>query len=65
MLKKVEINLHLDLKAEYIEKNAISSLSIKLVATAKHNRKMSFCLRTKKSFLSLLGNKQNFKFGGV
>ena len=55
----------MDLKAEYTEKNAISSLSIKLVATAKQNRKMSFCLRTNKSFFFLLGDKQNFKFGGV
>ena len=65
ILEKVEINLDLDLKAEYTEKNAISSLSIKLVATAKQNRKMSFCLRTNKSFFSLLGDKKNFKFGGV
>ena len=55
----------MDLEAEYTEKNAISSLSIKLVATAKQNRKMSFRLRTNKSFLSLLGDKQNLNFGGV
>ena len=63
MLEKVEINPDLDLKAEYTEKNAISSLSIKLVATAKQNRKMSFCLRTNKSLFSLLGDKQNLSLG--
>ena len=35
----------------------------KVVATAKQNRKMSFCLRTNKSFFSLLGDKQNLSLG--
>ena len=55
-------NLHLDLKLD-IQKRCNSSLSIKLVATAKQYRKMSFCLRTNKSFSSLLGDKQNLSLG--
>ena len=55
----------MNLEAEYIEKNAISRLSIKLVPTAKQNREMSFCLRTNKSFFYLLWDKKNFNFGGV
>ena len=63
ILEKVESNLDLDFKAEYTEKSAISSLSIKLVATAIQNRKMSFCLRTNKSFFSLLGTSKILSLG--
>ena len=34
-----------------------------MVATEKQNRKMSFCLRTNKSFFSLLGDKQKLSLG--
>ena len=34
-----------------------------MVETAEQYRKMSFCLRTNKSFFSLLGDKQNLSLG--
>ena len=63
MPEKVEINLDLNLKAEYTEKNAISSLSIKLVATEKQNRKMSFCLRTTNLSFLCLGTSKILSLG--
>ena len=51
VLEKVDINLDLDLEAEYTEKNAISRLSIKLVATAKTKQKNVLLFEDKQIFL--------------
>ena len=51
MLEKVKINLDLNLKAEYTEKNTISCISIKLVATAKTEQKNVLLFEDKQIFL--------------
>ena len=58
----METKLYLDLKLD-IQKRCNSYISIKLVETAEQYRKMSFCLRTNKSFSYFLGDKQDLSLG--
>ena len=51
----------MDLKLDIQETNAILVFQLNWLQLQK--RKMSFCLRTNKSFLSLLGDKQNLSLG--
>ena len=59
----METNLHLDLKLNIQEKNAILIFQLNWMELQKQNRKMSFYFRTNKSFFSLLGDKQNLSLG--
>ena len=58
----METKLYLHLTLD-IQKRCNSCISIKLVETVEQYIKMSFCLRTNKSFSYLLGDKQGLSLG--